>query len=296
MPVTARRSRSTVPDVVGSHQSEAEVEAMMPEQHQVLADAAAGLAATTSKKATGSARAGVSSKTIDKSKKKLFKLPVGACNDSQAQSSPTRRRNGPNDKAILKFFRATYQKGEKQGKYSGAVYMQGKVRYGKGKNESFKTKAGACVKGQFFRFNDDSKLYSAKMANVKTAIAVREAMKSVSPEDEKDLNETAPTDQEIMEIFDFPEAQSNVINIISSLELNGVENVGIQGTTFDFKDDIKNAGWQWDQDAKFWLAQVGTDTKELEKLFTDYGFDVEHFDGVAGHSDADDDDDDEHAE
>jgi hypothetical protein len=121
-------------------------------------------------------------------------------------------------------------------------------------------------------------------------------MKSVSPEDQKDLEETAPTDEEIMAIFDFPEAKSNVINIIGSVELNGVDYVGIQGATFDFKDDIKNAGWQWDQDAKFWLAQVGTDTKELEKLFTDYGFDVEHFDGVAGHSDADDDDDDEHAE
>jgi hypothetical protein len=43
MPPSSRRSnpRSTVPDLVGSHQSESEVAAMMPEQHAVLEAATA---------------------------------------------------------------------------------------------------------------------------------------------------------------------------------------------------------------------------------------------------------------
>jgi hypothetical protein len=67
----SRRARSAVPEVVGSHQSAADVAAMIPEQHQVLAAGAAALAAATSNKPSGNARAGVSSSTIGKSKKKV---------------------------------------------------------------------------------------------------------------------------------------------------------------------------------------------------------------------------------
>ena len=79
-------------------------------------------------------------------------------------------------------------------------------------------------------------------------------MKMVSAEDEKDLDATAPTDEDINEIFDFEEAHSNVINIIGSVDLNGTDNVGIKGATFDFKDELKKADWSWDTDSKCWLA------------------------------------------
>lgn len=287
MPPT-RRVRSAVPEVVGSHQSEADVAAMMPEQHQVLADGAAVIAAATSNKPSGNARAGVSSNTIGKSKKKLFK-DVRSANEASSQSSPSRRRNGPkNDKAILKFVRAIFQKGTKANTFSGAVYMNGKPRYGN--NETFKRNVNAKAKGQFVRFNGETKLYSVKVANVKTAISVREAMKTVSAEDEKDLNESAPTDEDIRAIFDFEEAHSNVINIIGSIDLNGTDNVGIKGATFDFKDEFNALdAWSWDPHSKFWLAPLGTNTDELEAIFEEYGFDVEHYDGIAGHGDSDED-------
>ena len=121
-PRSRTAARSTVPDVVGSHQSQAEVAAMLPEQHAVLAAAAAS---TSSGKQPISARG--PKKTIGK--KRLFaNISTGS---SSSSSSASRRRNFKGDCAVLKFMRAKYMKGEKESQLTGAVYMQGKVRYAK---------------------------------------------------------------------------------------------------------------------------------------------------------------------
>ena len=135
MPPRSRTAaRSTVPDVVGSHQSQAEVAAMLPEQHAVLAAAAAStssgkqpISARGPKKTIGKKRLCGPKKTIGK--KRLFvNISTGS---SSSSSSASRRRNFKGDCAVLKFMRAKYMKGEKESQLSGAVYMQGKVRYAK---------------------------------------------------------------------------------------------------------------------------------------------------------------------
>ena len=74
---------------------------------------------------------------------------------------------------------------------------------------------------------------------------VREAMKMVSEQDEKDLNETAPSDEDIAEIFNFPEAKSTAIAIINEVDN---DNMGIAGDTFPFKEYIKDAGFIFNRD------------------------------------------------
>ena len=110
---------------------------------------------------------------------------------------------------------------------------------------------------------------------------VREAMKMVSEQDEKDLNETAPSDEDIAEIFNFPEAKSTAIAIINEV---GDDNMGIAGDTFPFKEYIKDAGFMFDRDKIMWVAPMGTDISSLEEMFDQYGFDVEKYDEAASTS------------
>ena len=124
--------RSTVPSRVGSHQSSAEVEAMMPEQHTVLEAAAA----RKSGKSPATERAPRKSIGIAKPKK-LF---------SYKKLSSTPEKRGKFDKthkAIFNLVRAKYQKGDKKDALTGAVYMRGKPRYQKGNKERFKDKVHA---------------------------------------------------------------------------------------------------------------------------------------------------------
>jgi len=243
---------------------------MMPEQHAVLA-----AAAVSSGKQSVSARG--PKKTIGK--KRLFvNISTGS---SSSSSSASRRRNFKGDCAVLKFMRAKYMKGEKESQLSGAVYMQGKVRYAKGKNERFKEKAEPKLLGEVLRFNDEIRLYRAKVYSVEQAIMIREVMQSISKEDAADLA-SSPTDDEIREVFNFPEVNVPVINIISSMVFDGKEKLAIKGTTYAWrKQQLKDAGFEFAGDG-FWAAPLGTATEELEQLFEEYGFQVEHFDGVDG--------------
>ena len=143
------------------------------------------------------------------------------------------------------------------------------------------------MKGQFLRFNDETKLYSVKVANVKTAIAVRESMKMVSAEDEKDLDATAPTGEDINEIFDFEEAHSNVINIIGSIDLNGTDTTlgskvprSISRTS---SRKLTGPGTPTPSAGlRPWAPRRTTSRPSLKNT-------VEHYDGVAGHGDSDED-------
>ena len=117
---------------------------------------------------------------------------------------------------------------------------------------------------------------------------VREAMKMVSEEDEKDLLETAPTDEDIEEIFNFPEAKDTTISIISEVDIDGEPMMGLAGFTYPFKDDIKKVGFNFYGPTSMWIAPVGTDISELEEKFHLYGFNVENFDEAASTSDMED--------
>ena len=131
------------------------------------------------------------------------------------------------------------------------------------------------------RWNDQLKLYTAKVFTPEQAVMIREAMKMVAAEDEADLQATAPTDEDISDIFDFPEAKSTDIDMIASIEVDGDEKTAIGGDTYAFKDLIKKAGFEFDGTKMMWLAPVDTDTTELEDTFEEYGFNIEKYDAVA---------------
>ena len=138
------------------------------------------------------------------------------------------------------------------------------------------------------RWNDELKVYTAPVHTYEEAIMVREAMKMVSEKDEEDLMEAAPTDEDIGEIFNFPEAKDTTISIINEFDVDGDAKVAIAGTTFPFKEMIKEYGFTFHRDTNMWIAPIGTDISSLEEKFDEYGFDVENFDEAASASDAED--------
>ena len=117
---------------------------------------------------------------------------------------------------------------------------------------------------------------------------VREAMKMVSEKDEQDLMESAPTDEDIGEIFTFPEVKDTTISIINEFDVDGNANIAIAGSTYPFKDIIKDNGFTFHRDGQMWIAPLGTDISSLEEKFDEYGFDVEKYDEAASASDAED--------
>ena len=128
------------------------------------------------------------------------------------------------------------------------------------------------------RWNDELKVYTAKIYTAEQAIMIREAQKMVSAEDEADLA-NALTDEEIVEVFDFPEAKPAAINIIAEFAKDGEDTIAIGGTTYPWKDTLTEKGFKFDRvDTHMWHAPVGTETDELESMFEEYGFNVEYYD------------------
>ena len=75
-------------------------------------------------------------------------------------------------------------------------------------------------------------------------------MKMVSEEDEADLA-TAPTDEDIAEVFNFDEAKSVDIQVIAEFDKDGENMVAIGGTTYPFKDILVLHGFQFDRTMHF---------------------------------------------
>lgn len=102
----------------------------------------------------------------------------------------------------------------------------------------------------------------------------------VSEQDEEDLA-TAPTDEEIAEIFNFSQAKSTSIDIIIEFENDGNTTVAIGGATYPWKDILTEKGFKYDRaGTQLWHAEEGTDTDELEAMFDEYGFTVEKYDNA----------------
>ena len=160
--------------------------------------------------------------------------------------------------------------------HAGAVYLHGKPRIGN--NEVFKEKVNTLLLEERVRWNDELKKFTAKVCTPEQVIMIREAMKMVSEKDEEDLNESAPTDEDIADVFDFAEVKSTTINIIECIDVNGEEKKAIAGATYQFKTKITNAGFNFDRTINMWLAPVGTDTAELEEMMDKYGFTVDTYD------------------
>ena len=90
-------------------------------------------------------------------------------------------------KAVFSLVRATYQKGDKKDQYSGAIYYRGKPRWGM--NDKYKAKLFPNMLAESLRWNDELKLYSGKVWTAEQAQLILDAMRQVSAEDEKDLED-----------------------------------------------------------------------------------------------------------
>ena len=107
---------------------------------------------------------------------------------------------------------------------------------------------------------------------------------------QKTLNEEGPTDEDIFEIFDFPERKSVDIDKVP-FTLESEEVIGFGGATYPFKDDFHAAGFKFQGTVdgapiQMWVAPADTDTADLEAKMVEYGFNINEYDG-ADDADAD---------
>ena len=270
MPPRARRSLPS-DDECGSGQSLESIAKDQAAQAKLLARAAARKSSPT--KSTGAIG---KRKTVGMPKRFFtYKKP------EIKTGGDGKRRKGRDMPAFLKFLRCTYQKGEKKSMLSGHVRMAGKPRWtGKGCNDTFKSKVNSKVLIGPVRWNDEAEggSYTARINTVEEAILVREAMKMVLEQDERDLNESGPTDADIAAVFDFEEAKSTTITIVNEFTVNDEIKKAIAGDTVPFKDRINDAGFSWNQELCMWLAPPNTETEDLEEIMTEYGFQIDSFD------------------
>ena len=225
-------------------------------------------------------------KTIQKAKtgKKVIDLSSLISPTSSASSSS---KSGYKEAhAVFTLVKAKFQKGEKKDEYSGAIYFRGKPRYGN--NEIFKAKVGDKLLAETLRWNDEFKLYSAKVYTAEQAQMVLDAMRMVSEKDERDLA-SVTVDETI-----FDDAHRAEIKIFP-LEVEGDGNINlnlaIAGTTYPFNKILKQAGFTFHnvvngEPLKLWLreesdGQPEVDAGDLEEMFKEYGFTVDKYDGVA---------------
>ena len=102
---------------------------------------------------------------------------------------------------------------------------------------------------------------------------------------QKTLNENGPTDEEIIEVFDFAERKSVDIDKVP-FTLNSIDVIGFGGATYPFKIDFTNHGFEFkgtvdDTTYNMWVAPADTDTTDLEAKIIEYGFNIVDYDDAA---------------
>ena len=208
-------------------------------------------------------------------------------------------RNTKKKGAMCEFIPARAQKDSpfhKAGDLTGNVLWRARPIWGN--NEIFKAKVlpHLLAEGNAMRFHTQDKVFYAKVSTPEQAIKVREAQKQVSKEDEAAL-QSAPTDEQIHSIFDFPEANTAEIKIVASTDVTGTETKAILGDTYAWKDILNKTGFTWHKPTQMWHGPTGTDTTELEAKMQDYGFHVEEYGNLSeDDEDEDEDEDDEEEE
>ena len=225
--------------------------------------------------------------TIKKTKTGKKVLDLSSLMSPTSSASSSSKSGYKESKAVFTLAKAKFQKGEKKDEYTGSIYLRGKPRYGN--NEIFKVKVGEKLLAETLRWNDEFKLYSAKVYTAEQAQMILDAMRMVSEKDEKDLanvtvDETIFDDAHQAEVKIFPlevEQGDGEINL----------NLAIAGTTYPFNKILKQAGFTFHnvvngQPLKLWLREEPegkpeVDAHDLEEMFNEYGFTVDKYDGVA---------------
>lgn len=226
-------------------------------------------------------------KTIEKARAtKVFDIS-SLVSTSSPTSSTFKQRMYKEDKAEFSLFEATYQKGDKASQKSGNIYMNGKPRFGH--NQVYKEKVGALLLTERLKWNDDIKMYHAKLYSYEQAAMVLQASKMVSADDERDLANVS---------FDrsmFRVPQMHIFPLeLDTTEDGKVLHTAIAGDTYPWKDTLKEAGFtackalNGVEGARGWLRkdpenedQEATGVKYLVKYFKKYGWTVNEHDGVA---------------
>ena len=187
---------------------------------------------------------------------------------SPASSNTPKRDN----KASWEIIRATYQKGEKQGKETGNVYMRAKPRFGQ--NAEFKERIKK-HSNQQAKWNDDLKMYIAKMMSAVVAANCLEALRDL-PGCAEDVDEDID-----WEIFvGMKEPAVSIFPFEDGTAIHGA-------ITYDFKDDLKDKGFNFVKNAQdkegfnLWVsAEPFVDTDDLTTMFEKFGIEVNFFDSA----------------
>ena len=131
-PKKAAARRPPTSRVHGSHESAADIEAIMPEQHAVLAAAAA----RKSGKEPATVQATIRKKSANQKGMKTFVFKKLAAEPASPSSSKRGKGAHKLSPAMFSVVRAKYQKGDLKNTLTGTVYFRGKPRYRN--NDTFK--------------------------------------------------------------------------------------------------------------------------------------------------------------
>ena len=131
---------------------------------------------------------------------------------------------------MFTLIKARYQKGDKKDAFTGAIYLRGKPTYGN--NKKFKDKLFPVFLKERLRWNDELKLYTAKVYTPEQAIMVLDNMREVSEECEKSLNDIS-VDESI-----FDDAKEAIITMFL-LEVEGTMMLALAGTAYPWGDMLK---------------------------------------------------------
>ena len=117
--------------------------------------------------------------------------------------------------------------------FTGAIYFRGKPTYGN--NEKFKDKLFPVFLKERLRWNDELKLYTAKVYTPEQAIMVLDNMREVSEECEKSLADIS-VDESI-----FDDAKEATITMFP-LEVEGTMMLALAGTAYPWGDMLMQEG------------------------------------------------------
>ena len=219
--------------------------------------------------------------------KKLFDLSSLIKKSSTVTSSGGSRSSPMKpSKATFALVAAVFQKGDKKGELTGSIYMRAKPRYGK--NEEFKTTCEKDLLNEKLRWNDELKVYTAKVHTPAQAQLILDAMRTIDEKHEEDLADET-IDESVFEEANDVQIVAFPMTVHEGATSQDEECLAFGGSTYPFKEELKARGFVFkstvngNEGVQLWLkplAETETDKAEIFALMNKYGFRVDEHDGV----------------
>jgi len=229
-----------------------------------------------------SGASGVSGSGISKQKAKAKLIDLASLVKEGATSSAPTKMKAKASSAVFSLIKAKYQKGDRTGENSGAIYHRGRPRFGQ--NDKYKALLEKLLLTERLRWNDELKLYTARVYTATQARRLLAAAKTLDGGD-KDLPEDI--DESVFEEATAAHVTLFPITVHEGPTSQSQEMLAASGMTYPFKDGLKSRGFAFNNTVNdvagvnLWLAPVeDIDKEELVSLFEEYGFEVEEFDGT----------------